>query len=203
MLGRGRIASVLMAALLLAPALAQAQRPDWRSRPPQSRQQRNARAQERPAENQPGHAGNWLRRYKDLPPDQQRRALESDPQFRRLPPPRQARMLRQLRIFSTLPRREQDRILRRMEIWEHLTPDQKHRARDVGRGLHQLPPDRRQAVKGAIRRLGDVPPEQRDQLIDSNEFRNRFSRQERGLLHDAARLPLAPGEGLQPETPEE
>jgi Protein of unknown function (DUF3106) len=199
--GRGKLASVLVAGLLLAPALAQAQRPDWRAphpTPPQRRPQQHEQpgVQDRVAQNEPGHAGNWLRRYKDLSPDQQRRALENDPQFRRLPPPRQARMLRQLRIFSSLPRQQQELILRRMEIWEHLTADQKREAREVGRQLHQLPPDRRQAVKEAIRRMGDLTPEQRDQLIDSEQFRSQFSAQERGLLHGAARLPLAPGDGL-------
>src|SRR6202162_62590 len=39
-----------------------------------------------------GHAGDWLRRYKDLPPAEQEHALESDPAFRRLTPERQQRL---------------------------------------------------------------------------------------------------------------
>ena len=31
------------------------------------------------------HAGEWLRQHRNLPPEQQRKALENDPQFRNLP----------------------------------------------------------------------------------------------------------------------
>jgi hypothetical protein len=40
-----------------------------------------------------------------------------------------------------------------------------------------------------------LPPEQRDRLINSEQYRNAFSPQERRLLGGAAHLPLAPGEG--------
>lgn len=209
MLGRGKIASVLMAALLLAPAFAQAQGPGWRARQQQrqerreQRKQQQARATEHPAQNQPGHAGYWLRRYKDLPPEAQRRSLENDPEFRRLPPPRQAQMLKRLQQFSSLPPQKQERILRRMEIWEHLTPEQKRQGRALHWQLQQLPPDRRQAINRALLSMRNLTPEQREQRINSGQFNSEFSPQERSLLRGASRLPLAPGDGLQPEAPEE
>jgi hypothetical protein len=61
-----------------------------------------------------------------------------------------------------------------------------------------LPPDRRQAVNRAIRGMRGLTPEQRDRLINSVQYRNAFSPQERALLGGASRLPLAPGDGLQP-----
>ncbi|MGA7591351.1 MAG: hypothetical protein WBW02_12625, partial [Candidatus Sulfotelmatobacter sp.] len=36
-----------------------------------------------------GHAGDWLRHYRALPPAERERALQNDPGFRRLPPERQ------------------------------------------------------------------------------------------------------------------
>jgi len=66
-----------------------------------------------------------------------------------------------------------------------------------------LPPDRRQAVNRAIRGMRGLTPEQRDRLINSEQYRRAFSPQERGLLAGASRLPLAPGEGLHAEPPEE
>ena len=36
-----------------------------------------------------GHAGDWLRRYHDLPPAEREHMLQNDPGFRRLPPERQ------------------------------------------------------------------------------------------------------------------
>jgi len=106
MLGQGKIARYLVAFVLLAPAFAQTQDPQ--SPPADGQWHRfsdggsnagrpnDGRPDERRAQNQPGHVGNWLRRYKDLPPAQQRRALENDPQFRRLPTQQQARLLQRL-----------------------------------------------------------------------------------------------------------
>lgn len=150
-----------------------------------------------PPQNQPGHAGNWLRRYKDLPPAQQRRALENDPQFRKLTPQQQARLRKRLQLFSSLPPQQQERVLNRMETWEHLTPDQKQRARQLFQQFRQLPPDRRQLVNRAIRSMRGMTPEQRDRLIDSQQYRNTFSPQERNILGGVAQLPLAPGDGMQ------
>jgi hypothetical protein len=159
--------------------------------------------QARPRQNQPGHAGNWLRRYKDLPPAQQRRALENDPQFRRLPPQQQARLQKRLQHFSSLPPQQQERVLNRMETWEHLTPYQKQQARQLFQQFKQLPPDRRQALNRAIRSMRGLTPQQRDQLINSDQYKSAFTPQERGLLAGASRLPLAPGDGLNAQPPEE
>lgn len=161
-----------------------------------------ARPNSRAPRNQPGHAGNWLRRYKDLPPGEQRRDLERDPQFRRLPPQQQARLQRRLQHFSSLPPQQQERVLNRMETWEHLTQNQKQQARELFKNFKQLRPDRRQAVNRAIRGMRDLTPDQRESLINSDQYRNSFSPQERGLLDGASRLPLAPGEGLQAGPPE-
>ncbi len=107
---------------------------------------------------QGNHAGQWLRRYKDLPPDQQQKALDNDPQFRSLPPARQQILRERLQRFSSLPPRMQDRILQRMETWEHLTPAQKQQARQLYSQLKDLPPERRQKVRTAIRDLSVMPP---------------------------------------------
>jgi hypothetical protein len=211
MLGRAHIAGCLAALLLLTPSFAQVQRlPAQPSQQPRPQPQRSdgqwRRFQKegppnsgRPNEahrpqNQPGHAGNWLRRYKDLPPAQQRRALENDSQFRRLPPQQQARLQNKLQHFSSLPPQQQERVLNRMETWEHLTQNQKQHARQVFQQFRQLPPDRRQAVNRAIRGMRDLTPEQRDQLINSDQYKLAFSPRERFILGGAAHLPLAPGD---------
>ena len=145
----------------------------------------------------PGHAGEWLRQYKDLPPDQQQQALNNDPQFRNLPPERQQKLKDQLQRFNSLPQDRQQRILDRMETWEHLTPEQKQQAKQLFSQLKDLPPDRRQKVQSAIDSLRNMSPEQRQQAIDSNRFKNQFSPQERGLLNGISQLPLAPAESGQ------
>src|SRR5580658_7228290 len=202
MLGRATIGGCLAVLLLLTPSFAPAQQPhpqadgQWHHFQKEGGPNSSRPNPSHPPQNQPGHAGNWLRRYKDLPPAQQRRALENDPQFRRLPPQQQARLLNRLQHFSSLPPQQQERMLNRMETWEHLTPDQKERARQVFQRFKQLPPDRRQAVNRAIREMRGLTPEQRDQLINSEQYRNSFSLQERVILSGAAHLPLAPGDSL-------
>jgi hypothetical protein len=91
-----------------------------------------------------------------------------------------------------------------METWEHLTPDQKQQARQLYSRLQDLPPDRRQKLRTAIRDLRSMPAGQRQQIIESERFKSQFSPQERNLLDNASRLPLAPAEnnGNQP-APEE
>jgi len=107
-----------------------------------------------------------------------------------------------LQHFSSLAPQQQERVLSRMETWEHLTPNQKQQARQLFQQFKQLSPDRRQAVNRAIREMRGLTPAQRDQFINSEQYRNSFSLQERVILSGAAHLPLAPGDGLQAGPPE-
>jgi Protein of unknown function (DUF3106) len=163
--------------------------------PPQARS-----AQSPHPSQQTGHAGDWLRRYKDMPPAEQQRALHSDPGFQHLPPAQQQQLEQRLNHFSNLPPQQQLRMLNRMETWEHLTPEQKQQARQVFNQIKQLPPDRQRAVNTAIHDLRPMSPEQRERIINSDRFKAMFSDQERGLMRGATQLPLAPaedGEGPQ------
>ena len=151
------------------------------------------------APRQQKHAGDWLRQYKDLPPDEQEKALQNDPAFRSLPPRRQEILRDRLQNFSSLSPQQQIRMLNRMDTWEHLTPEQKQEARQVFKGMKQLPPDRRRLVHKAIDDLRAMPTDQREQIINSDRFKGTFSDQERDLMRDATRLPLAPADsGDQP-----
>jgi len=142
-----------------------------------------------------GHVGDWLRRYKDLPPAEQERELQNDPAFRRLPPERQQQLRQRLQHFSNLPPQQQLRMLNRMETWEHLTPEQKQQARQIFGYMRQLPPDRRRMVMTAVRDLRNMAPDQREAVINSERFKSMFSDQERDMMRGATRLPLAPADG--------
>jgi hypothetical protein len=166
-------------------------------RPVQGRPAANQnRPQPRPGQ---GHAGDWLRRYKGLSPNEQERALQNDPAFRRLSPERQQMLRERLHNFLSRPPEQQQRMLNRMETWEHLTPGQKQQARELFGRLQQLPPDRRRMVTTAVRDLRAMPPEQREQIIDSNRFKGVFSPEERDIMRGATKLPLAPPENGRPE----
>src|SRR5256886_16325781 len=139
--------------------------PHFQSHPPQGRRQG-------PPRQQGGHAGDWLRRYKNVPPNEQERALQNDPQFQRLSPDRQQQLRQRLQHLSSLPPQQQERGLSRMGTWVHLTPEQKQDARRIFGQMQQLPADRRQTVGSAFRNLRAMPPEQREQVINSEHFKN-------------------------------
>jgi Protein of unknown function (DUF3106) len=195
---RGNHIVVCLAAAVLAiafavpcPSLAQQKRQT--PAPPPPRAQVARPHQDRP----PGHAGDWLRHYADLPPEEQERALQNDPAFRRLPPERQQMLRQRLQHFSNLPPQQQLRMLNRMETWEHLTPEQKQQARQIYGQFRQLPPDRQRMVKTAVEDLRNMSPDQREQVINSDRFKGMFSDQEREMMRGATRLPLAPPEGAE------
>src|SRR5581483_7023425 len=132
--GRRRLTVVALAVGLCVSVCAAQNPPANQQRPGNAAQARRQQA---------GHAGDWLKKYKDLPPDQQEKALESDPAFHRLPPDRQVKLRQQLQNFRSLPPQKQQRVLTRMQTWEGLTPAQKKQARTVTAKIRQMPPERR------------------------------------------------------------
>src|ERR1700758_4285275 len=193
----GWLASAAWALLFTSSLPVLAQRGGVRTppqRPAANRQQRAQPLRQQPVNPQRGHAGDWLRKYKDVPPAEQERELENDPEFRRLPPERQQQLRQRLQHFSNLPPQQQLRMLNRMDTWEHLTPEQKQQARQIFGQMQQLPPDRRRLVHKAIEDLRGMPPDQREQIINSDRFKGMFSDQEREMMRGATRLPLAPAE---------
>jgi hypothetical protein len=144
---------------------------------------------------QHGHAGDWLRKYKDLSPAEQERALAKDPGFQNLSPAQQDLLRKRLRHFSGLSPQEQIRVLNRMETWEHLTPEQKGEARQLFNQMRKLPPARQRMVLTAIHDLRGMPADQRENVINSPRFRGMFTDHERDMIRGATRLPLAPAEG--------
>ena len=173
-------------------------RPQNRPQPQPQPRYEAPRPYQPPAEGH--HSGQWLNQHREQPLDQQKRDLQSDPQFRKLPPERQQKFEQRLQRFDSLPQDRQQQVLRRMETWEHLTPQQKQDFRSVDSQYKSLPPDRRQAVRNAIQTLRAMPPQARQHEIQSGRF-SQFSPQERQVLNDASRLPLVPAPQSEPEQP--
>ncbi len=138
------------------------------------------------------HMGDWLRRNESLPPDQQIRKLEENPDFRRLPPDRQQRLRQRLQNFSNLPPEQKQRILNNMERYEHLPPDQQQRLHEMFHQFRDLPSDRKEALRHAFQQLEGLPPDQRQRLLDSAEYRNSYSDQERGILRGMSTIGITP-----------
>ena len=137
------------------------------------------------------HSGQWLNQQRQQPLDRQRKALENDPAFRRLPRETQRQYEQRLQRFDSLPADRQHQVLRRMETWEHLTPQQKQDFLGIRQQFNNLAPERRRAVHNAIDSLRAMPPDARQRELQSGRF-GQFSPEERQILNNATRLPLAP-----------
>ncbi|HVZ18028.1 MAG TPA: DUF3106 domain-containing protein, partial [Terriglobales bacterium] len=64
------------------------------------------------------HMGDWLRLNRGKSLDQQKKSLESDPDFQKLPPERQERLKERLQNFNNLTPQQQDKILKRIDKLE-------------------------------------------------------------------------------------
>jgi hypothetical protein len=148
--------------------------------------------------------GEWLSTHKDLPLDQQEKALENDPAFKRLPADRQAALKERLRKFNTLSPEQRDLTVQRMNYFSSLSPDQRKTIRDANQKLQALPPDRRVAIHKALRHLRQMDPQQRAEAMQSDHFKSTFSDQEQGILKELADIspPSAPaGQSPPPGQP--
>ena len=154
-----------------------------------------------PAKNAAKHPtnrlGDWLQSHKDLSPDQQEKALESDPKFKKLTPDRQAALKERLRKFNALPPEQRQRALQRMNYMAALSADQRQQLRDANRTLETLPQDRKVMVHTALRHLRKMDPQQREETMHSDKFRSTFSDQEQGILKQLSAI-NPPQQGASP-----
>lgn len=189
-------ALVLVLSTLPAWALAagwqkSAARPGRSAAPPASSQESANSYQFQPKGPGP-HRGDWLRKYGNLPPSQQEQQLKQEPAFQKLPPDKQNQLLDRLRNFNSQPPEKKAQILDRMETFEHMTPQQQANARNLFQRYHNLPEDQRAKVSQAYRRLRGMPPDARNQVINSEEFRNNYTDEQRELLRGMTDLNLGP-----------
>lgn len=200
-MGRKFISVIGIVALGLGVALAQGGGPDKKKDDKGSKDAPSVRAPrfaspgrpQGPALHGPGpHMGDWLRRNEALPPDQQLKKLEQNPDFQRLPADRQQRLRDRLQNFTNLPPEQKERILQRMETYEHLPPDQQERVHEMFHQFRALPQDRRQELNRAFQQMQGMSADDRQKLLDSQEYRNNFSEQERTLLRGMSTIGITP-----------
>ena len=128
------------------------------------------------------HLQQWMQRHDQLNTQQQQRALQHEPGFNQLPQETQQRMLNRLDRLNSMPPQQRARVLQRSEQMERLSPDQRGQVRSAMGQLGALPQDRRRVVARSFRELRNLPPQQRNQMLNSPEYRQQFSDEERGTL---------------------
>ena len=145
--------------------------------------------------------GEWLESHKNLPLDQQEKALENDPNFKKMAPTRQNALRDRLRKFNSLTPDQRDLAIKRMNVWASLTKEQHEQVRDANQKLQTLPPDRRLAVHKALRHLRRMDPQHRQQVMESDRFKSLFSDQEQGILKELATINPETGPAEQNSAP--
>jgi Protein of unknown function (DUF3106) len=146
------------------------------------------------------HIGQWLKRNQNLTVDQQEQKLRDDPEFQKLTPQQQQHLIDRLHQFNSLSPQQRQRMLTRMDAFEHLSPEQQQQARQIFGQIRQLPDGRRQQFRQGLRQLADAPPEQRQAMVESNDFRNNYTENERDLMQQVVKLNILPPKGA-PEPP--
>jgi hypothetical protein len=172
----GKLARSVYAALLLVLPLAAAPTTCF-ARPPQQ-----AGRPPRFENNQQPHLGTWLQRHRTLSPQDQEKALASEPGFSRLPPETQQKLLDRLHQLNRMPPEQRQRTVDHIEALERLTPQRRQQVRASFQDFHSLPEDRQRMVRKAYRDLREYPPEQRQAMMNSGRFQGQFTPQERGIL---------------------
>jgi hypothetical protein len=176
----GTLAGVLAAMLCFGSLQAQEQRQEGFK----------SYSQQRPGKRHGSHAGAWLRRYHQMPAEEQERALNNDAEFKNLPADKQEKLRQRLREFNSYPDKKKQRILRRMELFEHLTPEQQAHARALWDRVRELPDDRRRVVRRTARNLRQFDMAERERVLATAPYQNSFSEHERALIRDLAAFDL-------------
>ena len=125
-------------------------------------------------------------RLYQMSPEERERALE------KLPDPRREAIRKQLEYFDSLPKEQQQVMLGRTERFAALPPEKRRAFMQQMQALNQLPQERRQLVGGALRRLQSMSDLERANVLNSQQFRNRFSPQEQKIIADLSEVLLPP-----------
>lgn len=122
------------------------------------------------------HRSQAIERWRRMPPEERQKALE------KLPPERRQRIEEQLQRLDRMPADQRRGLERRYERFQSLPPEQQERVRQVYRRMRELPPERRMAINHAARHISTLPDAERKARMESEEFRGRFSPEEREMV---------------------
>ena len=192
------LTAVLCTMLLLS---AFAQRPAHPT--PASQNPQNNKAH--PRQENHTHPGKWLREHSNLPPQEQEKALEKDPDYQNLPPQRQEQLKERLRRFNSMPPEQRQKVINRMQAIEQLPPEKRQLLQQSMSQLAFLPQDRRQMVRKAYRNLREMSPEERERVMSSDQFKSTLNDNERsivnGLLQSGVDVGGGPNQGADTAAP--
>ena len=121
-------------------------------------------------------------RWRQLSPEERQRAIE------KLPPERRRRLQEQFDRLDHMPEQQRRWLEQRYERFRNLPPERQQRIREVYQRMRDLPEDRQWMVHREFRHLMNLTESERQERIESEEFRDRFTNDERRMLTDLVRL---------------
>jgi hypothetical protein len=118
--------------------------------------------------------------------DERERALE------KLPMKMQQQFRNQLARFDAMPKPQQEVAIRRAERFAAMSPEEKATVMRQMATLAKLKEERRREIGLAIRRMQPLSEEDRQKLTASDEFKARFSAEERQIVADLTHVMTPP-----------
>jgi hypothetical protein len=134
-----------------------------------------------------GNPGNPVERLMAMPPEKREQVLE------KLPPKQQENLRQRLDRFDKLPAAERARLNQMWNTFNSLPPEKQAIVTRQMQAFNNLPDDRREILKPVLQRLRLMPEERRSRLLNSDEFKNRFSSGELQMLTDISENYPLPG----------
>jgi DNA-directed RNA polymerase subunit F len=128
-------------------------------------------------ENRPGSA-EYMAKLLKLPPDQRNRALSG------LPPARRTQIEQRLNEYLKKPADERARDLEHLRRMQSLPPQKQNQVRASLRNLAALPQPRQRVVRQQINQLRPLSDTDRMALMNTEEFRNKFTPSEQQMIED-------------------
>ena len=125
-----------------------------------------------------GAPGNPVERLMAMPPEQRERVLE------KLPPKQQANLRERLDRFDKLPASERQRLNQMWATFSALPPEKQASVTRQMQAFNAMPDARRQELRPVLQRLRSMPEERRTKLLNSDEFKSRFSPSEWEMLSE-------------------
>jgi hypothetical protein len=127
-----------------------------------------------------------VERWNQMSPEERERALE------KLPPDRRKDFQDRLDRFNKLPQSEQQQLRERYQQFLQLPLAKQDQVRKEIKQFNQLPDDRRQALSKEFEQLRSLPEADRKTKLESDEYKSKFSPDERRMLRDLSSTLGAP-----------
>jgi hypothetical protein len=119
-----------------------------------------------------------LEKLLKLSPEQRDKALSS------LPPGRRNQILAKLENYQKVPPQQRARELDRLQRLQTLPPQKRSQVRASLQKLQTIPQPRHQQIQRQINQLRDLPDSDRRALMNSEEFRSKFTPSEQQMIED-------------------